>query len=129
MIAAGAQAGLQAGVLECICIPDVGRYVVKPLCTALPGDLGAEVVRIERVEGGEDRFVSPGAPNSDGALFMQVNHNKRSLALDLSTAEASDILRRQVALAGVVVANMPPQTLRKFGLDPARPEKQTWISI
>lgn len=48
---------------------------------------------------------------------MQVNRNKRSLALDLSTPEGLDVLRRQVELSDVVVANMPPQTLGKLGLD------------
>lgn len=104
-------------VLAGIRVLDVGRYIAGPFCAALLGDLGAEVIRVERVDGGEDRFVSPVTPNGDGALYMQVNRNKRSLALDLSTPEGLAVLRRQVALSDVVVANMPPQTLRKLGLD------------
>lgn len=104
-------------VLQGIRVLDLGRYIAGPFCAALLGDLGAEVIRVERTDGGEDRFVSPVAPNGDGALFMQVNRNKRSLALDLSTPEGLAVLRRQVEFADVVVANMPPQTLRKLGLD------------
>jgi len=106
-----------ATVLDGIRVLDLGRYIAGPFCAALLGDLGAEVIRVERVDGGEDRFVSPVAPNGDGALFMQVNRNKRSLALDLSTPEGLGVLRHQVALADIVVTNMPPQTLRKLGLD------------
>jgi len=104
-------------VLAGIRVLDVGRYIAGPFCAALLGDLGADVIRVERVDGGEDRFVSPVTPNGDGALYMQVNRNKRSFALDLSTPEGLAVLRRQVALSDVVVANMAPQTLRKLGLD------------
>jgi len=108
---------ITASVLAGIRVLDVGRYIAGPFCAALLGDLGAEVIRVERVDGGEDRWVTPVAPGGDGALFMQVNRNKRSLALDLATPEGLDVLRRQVARADVVVANMPGQTLRRLGLD------------
>ena len=74
-------------VLAGIRVLDVGRYIAGPFCAALLGDLGADVIRIERVEGGEDRWVTPVAPGGDGALFMQVNRNKRSLALDLGSPQ------------------------------------------
>jgi len=75
------------------------------------------VIRVERVGGGEDRWVTPVAAGGEGALFLQVNRNKRSLALDLGAPAGQEVLRRQVARADVVVANMPPQTLHKLGLD------------
>ena len=105
------------GVLAGVRVLDVGRYIAGPFCAAMLGDLGAEVIRVERVDGGEDRWVTPVAGGGDGALFMQVNRNKRSLALDLGTPRGLEVLRRQVDRADVVVANMPPQTLRKLGLD------------
>ena len=106
-----------SAVLEGVRVLDVGRYIAGPFCAAMLGDLGADVIRVERVGGGEDRWVSPVAEGGEGALFMQVNRNKRSLALDLGTEAGLEVLRHQVARADVVVANMPPQTLRKLGLN------------
>lgn len=105
------------GVLACVRVLDVGRYIAGPFCAAMLGDLGANVIRVERVGGGEDRWVTPVAAGGEGALFLQVNRNKRSLALDLGAPAGQEVLRRQVARADVVVANMPPQTLHKLGLD------------
>lgn len=105
------------GVLAGVRVLDVGRYIAGPFCAAMLGDLGADVIRVERVGGGEDRWVTPVAQGGEGALFLQVNRNKRSLALDLGTPAGQEVLRRQVARADVVVANMPPQTLCKLGLD------------
>ena len=108
---------MAASVLAGVRVLDIGRYIAGPFCAALLGDLGADVIRVERVDGGEDRWVTPVAPGGDGALFMQVNRNKRSLALDLGSPRGLEVLRRQVARADVVVANMPARTLRKLGLD------------
>jgi len=108
---------MTASVLAGIRVLDVGRYIAGPFCAALLGDLGADVIRVERVDGGEDRWITPVASGGDGALFMQVNRNKRSLSLDLGSPRGLEVLRRQVARADVVVANMPIQTLRKLGLD------------
>ncbi len=108
---------MAASVLAGVRVLDIGRYIAGPFCAALLGDLGADVIRVERVDGGEDRWVTPVASGGDGALFMQVNRNKRSLALDLGSPRGLEVLRRQVARADVVVANMPARTLRKLGLD------------
>ncbi len=62
-------------VLDGIKVLDFGRYVAGPYCATLLGDFGAEVIRIERVGGGEDRFISPLTPNRDGAMFMQMGRN------------------------------------------------------
>jgi crotonobetainyl-CoA:carnitine CoA-transferase CaiB-like acyl-CoA transferase len=96
---------------------DFGRYVAGPWCAALLGDLGAEVIRIEKRGGSEDRFVGPVADGGEGALFLQVNRNKKSMTLDPATAAGREIVRRLVATADVVVANLPPQRLRALGLD------------
>jgi len=96
---------------------DFGRYVAGPWCAALLGDLGAEVIRVEKRGGSEDRFVGPVADGGEGALFLQINRNKRSMTLDPATAAGREIVRRLVATADVVVANLPPQRLRALGLD------------
>ncbi|WP_028222515.1 CaiB/BaiF CoA transferase family protein [Paraburkholderia oxyphila] len=104
-------------VLEGIKVLDFGRFIAGPFCSALLADYGAEVIRIDRVGGGEDRFIVPVTEQGEGALFLQVNRNKRSMTLDLDSAEGRDIVRKLVADADVVIANMPPRTLKSLGLD------------
>lgn len=105
------------GVLNGVRVLDFGRYIAGPYCAALLGDFGADVIRIEKRTGGEDRFQAPISPTGDGALFMQVNRNKRGMTLDPMTNQGRDVVRRLVANADVVVANLPPQTLKAMGLD------------
>ena len=104
-------------VLEGIKVLDFGRFIAGPFCSALLADYGAEVIRIDRVGGGEDRFIVPVTEHGEGALFLQVNRNKRSMTLDLDSPEGRDIVRKLVAGADVVIANMPPRTLKSLGLD------------
>ena len=87
------------------------------LCAQILGDLGADVIRIERVDGSEDRFLSPITEDGDGALFMQLARNKRSLTLNPMKPEGREVVKRLVATADVVVANLPPDTLEAMGLD------------
>lgn len=104
-------------VLEGIKVLDFGRFIAGPFCAALLADYGADVIRIDRVEGGEDRYIVPVTESGEGAMFLQLNRNKRSLTLDLASPEGRDIVRKLVAGADVVVANMPPRTLESLGLD------------
>ncbi len=105
------------GILDGVRVLDFGRYIAGPFCAALLGDLGADVIRIERVDGGEDRFVTPVTPDGMGAFFLQVGRNKRSLTLNPMKPEGAEITRKLVATADVVVANLPPETLQAMGLD------------
>lgn len=104
-------------VLQGVRVIDFGRYIAGPFCATLLGDLGADVIRVERREGGEDRFLTPVTDDGTGALFLQVGRNKRSLTLDPTTPEGADVVARLVATADVIVANLPPQTLKTMGLD------------
>src|SRR5690606_12133325 len=63
-------------VLDGVRVLDFGRYIAGPYCAALLGDMGAEVIRIERVEGGEDRYTSPVAEDGSGAAYLQMGRNK-----------------------------------------------------
>ena len=105
------------GVLDGVRVLDFGRYIAGPFCAALLADLGADVVRVEKVRGGEDRFLVPLTPGGDGALFMQVNRNKRGMTLNPMKPEGREVLRRLAAGADVVVANLPDPALRTLGLD------------
>jgi crotonobetainyl-CoA:carnitine CoA-transferase CaiB-like acyl-CoA transferase len=108
-----------SGVLEGIRVLDFGRFIAGPFCAALLGDLGAEVIRIERRGGGEDRgFIPVGAgPDGGGAMFLAMNRNKLGMTLDPATPKGREIVRRLVAIADVVVANLPPSVLRSLALD------------
>ncbi len=109
--------GDQRGVLDGVRVVDFGRYIAGPFCATLLGDLGADVIRVERVDGGEDRFVTPVTDDGTGTMFLQVGRNKRSLTLDIVSDEGREVVKRLVATADVVVANLPPQTLKAMGLD------------
>ncbi len=104
-------------VLEGVKVLDFGRYIAGPFCAALLADFGAEVIRIDRIGGGEDRFILPVTSQGEGAQFLQCNRNKRSITLDIDSAEGRAVVRRMVASADVVIANMPPRTLENLGLD------------
>jgi len=106
-----------AGVLDGIRVLDFGRYIAGPYCAALLAEQGAEVIRIEKREGSEDRFQAPVAETGEGALFLQMNRNKLGLTLDPMTPEGQEIVRKLVATADVVIANLPPQTLLAMKLD------------
>lgn len=111
-----------AGVLTGVRVLDFGRYIAGPYCGALLADLGADVIRIEKREGSEDRFLTPvlnhdSAKDREGALFLQMNRNKRGMTLDPMTARGRAIAHQLAASADVVIANLPPQTLKDMGLD------------
>jgi crotonobetainyl-CoA:carnitine CoA-transferase CaiB-like acyl-CoA transferase len=96
---------------------DFGRYIAAPWCAAILADLGAEVIRVERLEGGEDRWVTPLSETGDGAMFLQCNRNKYSMTLNPQTPEGAEIKRRLVADADIVVVNLPEAALVSLGLD------------
>ncbi|HVQ73945.1 MAG TPA: CoA transferase [Candidatus Binatia bacterium] len=105
------------GVLAGVRVLDFGRYIAGPYCAALLADLGADVIRIERRGGGEDRWVAPVGEDGVGAMFLVMNRNKRAMTLDPSCPEGREIVRKLVATADVVVANLPPEVLRSLDLD------------
>lgn len=105
------------GVLSGIRVLDFGRYIAGPYCATLLAEFGADVIRIEKRAGGEDRFQAPLTEAQDGGLFMQMNRNKRGMTLDPMTPAGQGVVRRLVQSADVVVANLPPQTLAAMKLD------------
>jgi crotonobetainyl-CoA:carnitine CoA-transferase CaiB-like acyl-CoA transferase len=108
-----------SGVLDGIRVLDFGRYIAGPFCAALLGDLGAEVIRIERIGGGEDRGLIPvgAGPEGGGAMFLAMNRNKLGMTLDPGSPKGREITKKLVATADVVVANLPPAVLRSLALD------------
>ncbi|MBM3485766.1 MAG: CoA transferase [Alphaproteobacteria bacterium] len=112
------------GALAGIRVVDLTRVLAGPYCTQLLGDLGADVIKIERPGAGDDtrRFGPPFLKGTDGketresAYFMSANRNKRSLALDITHPEGQAIVRRLIAKADVVVENFKTGNLAKYGL-------------
>ena len=104
-------------ILNGIRVLDFGRYVAGPYCATLLGYLGADVIRIEKPDGGEDRYIAPITPQGEGGVFLQTACNKKSLTLDFGKPESREIVRRLVQSADVVVVNLPPATRESLGLD------------
>jgi crotonobetainyl-CoA:carnitine CoA-transferase CaiB-like acyl-CoA transferase len=104
------------GPFEGVRVLDVGRYISAPFCAAMLADMGADVIRLEPIEGSDDRAVMP-VGDGCGALHLHVNHSKRSLALDLRRAEARPIFERLVGASDIVVTNMPGSALARLKLD------------
>ena len=106
-----------SGILEGVKVLDFGRYIAGPFCGALLSDYGAEVIRIERVSGSEDRYVTPVTKDGQGAMFLQLNRNKMGLTLNPTKEKGREIVRRLVENSDIVIANLPEQTLKSMGLD------------
>lgn len=109
--------GLSDGALAGVRVLDFGRFIAGPHCAAMLGDLGADVIRIERPGGGEDRGVAPVTGAGDGGTFLQCNRNKRGMTLNPAHPAGREVVRRLVSGADVVVANLPRSGLTALGLD------------
>jgi crotonobetainyl-CoA:carnitine CoA-transferase CaiB-like acyl-CoA transferase len=114
----------QTGALSGVTVVDLTRVLAGPYCTQLLGDLGADVIKIERPGLGDDtrRFAPPYLRDADGeqttesAYFMSANRNKRSVVVDLTKPEGQQVVRRLIAKADVVVENFKTGNLAKYGL-------------
>ncbi len=104
-------------ILRGIRVLDFGRYIAGPFCGALLGDLGADVIRVEKVDGSEDRFTAPVTEDGEGSAFLTLNRNKRGFTLNPRKPQGQEVLRKLVRTADVVIANLPANTLASMGLD------------
>ena len=105
-----------APLLQGIRVLDFGRYIAGPYCAAMLAEYGADVIRIEKRDGSEDRFPAQ-VGGGVGALFLQMNRNKRSMTLDPASPQGREVVARLVRGADVVIANLPEATLLAMGLD------------
>lgn len=110
--------------LEGVRVLDMSRILAGPYCTQMLGDLGADIIKIERPGVGDDtrKFGPPFLRDEDGrettesAYYMSCNRNKRSVALDFTTPEGQAILDRLMAQSDILVENYKPGGLAKYGL-------------
>src|SRR6202045_2376954 len=104
--------------LDGLLVVDFTRVVAGPACTQTLADFGAEVIKIENPDGGDDtRAYEHAEIGGESAAYLSLNRNKRGIALDLTRPEAREVARDLIAKADVVVENFSASVMEKFGLD------------
>jgi crotonobetainyl-CoA:carnitine CoA-transferase CaiB-like acyl-CoA transferase len=99
-------------------VVDFTRVVAGPACTQTLADFGAEVIKIENPQGGDDtRHYEHAELAGESAAFVSLNRNKRGIALDLTKPEAREVALELIAKADVVVENFSSGVMKKYGLD------------
>src|ERR1700758_5463289 len=104
--------------LDGLLVVDFTRVVAGPACTQTLADFGAEVIKIENPQGGDDtRAYDHAEIGGESAAFISLNRNKRGIALDFTKPEALEVARELIAKADVVVENFSGGVMKKYGLD------------
>lgn len=103
--------------LDGVTVLDFSKVLAGPVCTQYLGDLGANVIKIEPRDGGDDTRSWPPFIGQDGAVFMSANKNKRSLAIDLKRPEAMTVLRQLVAKTDIVVESFRTGVAERLSID------------
>ncbi len=122
-------------MLTDIKILDLSRVLAGPLCTMMLGDLGADIIKVERPGTGDDTrtWGPPFDERGESAYYLSINRNKKSIVLDLRNEADIALIRRLAEAADVVVDNYLPGTLQKYGIDPAQVLKKlpmlVWCTI
>ncbi len=98
---------------------DLSRVLAGPICSMMLGDLGAEIIKVERPETGDDTrgWGPPFDSRGQSAYFLSINRNKLSIALDLKQADDVALVRELIAESDVVIDNFLPGVLARYGLD------------
>jgi len=116
---------MPAGPLQGLRILDLSRILAGPFATQLLADMGADVIKVERPGAGDDtRAWGPpyvtgrdGSPTRESAYYLSANRNKRSIAVDITTEDGAQLLRKMALDCDVVIENFKPGGLKKYGLD------------
>ncbi|MEA2864820.1 MAG: hypothetical protein QOC84_2776 [Bradyrhizobium sp.] len=104
------------GPLAGLKVVDLTHVMAGPTCTLMLADMGAEVIKIEKIPAGDDtRYMLPPKVGTEAASFLMMNRNKKGIALDLKTAGGAKVLRRLIASADVVVENFGPDVMERLG--------------
>lgn len=103
--------------LQGLVVLDCTQIMAGPFCTLLLADMGADVIKVERPEGGDEtRKTGPLLSNGWSAGFLAINRNKRGIALNLQTQGGTSVFKKLVEQADVVVENFRPGTMQRLGL-------------
>jgi crotonobetainyl-CoA:carnitine CoA-transferase CaiB-like acyl-CoA transferase len=104
--------------LDGLLVVDFTRVVAGPACTQTLADFGAEVIKIENPDGGDDtRAYEHAEIGGESAAYLSLNRSKRGIALDLAVPEAREVARELISRADVVVENFSASVMERFGLD------------
>src|SRR6476646_1937464 len=99
-------------------VVDLTRILAGPLCTMMLGDMGAEVIKVEPPDKGDDtRGWGPPFVAGESAYFLGVNRNKRGITMNLKDQRGQDLVRALARRSDIFVENMRPGTLERWGLD------------
>src|ERR1700736_4014144 len=102
--------------LEGLRVVDLTRVLSGPFCTMQLGDLGAEVIKVERpVEGDDTRAFAPPYQGDQAAYFLSINRNKKSITLDMKSERGKALLWRLVDVCDVLVENFRPGAMDRLG--------------
>ncbi len=105
-----------SGPLEGIRVVDLTRILAGPYCTMMLGDMGAEIIKVENPDGGDDtRSWGPPFLNGVSTYFISINRNKKSLTLNLKAERGKELLRDLIRKSDVMVENFRPGALEKLG--------------
>ena len=103
--------------LQGIRVLDLSTVLFGPLASRWLSDYGADVIRVDRVGGSEDRLILPVSREGEGAQFLQVNRNKRSITIDMAHQEGQALIRQMALQSDILVENFKVGGLRQYGLD------------
>ena len=104
------------GPLSGLRVLDMTTVLMGPYATLQLGDMGADIIKVEPLEGDIVRQIGPGRNPGMGPMFLNVNRNKRSIALDLKQPAGRDVVLRLAADADVFIYNVRPQAVARLGL-------------
>ena len=113
----GKDKSVHGGPLEGVRVIDLSAVLMGPYATQILGDHGADVIKIESPEGDSTRWIGPGRNAGMGPLFLHLNRNKRSVALDLKQPQGAAAMRRLIEDADVFIHNLRPASIARLGLD------------
>ncbi|MDP3487958.1 MAG: CoA transferase, partial [Bacillota bacterium] len=103
------------GALDGLRVLDLTRVLAGPYCTMMLADMGAEVIKIEAPDSGDDSRAFGPHVNGVSAYYMNLNRNKKGITLNLKHSEAKQMFLEMVKKADVVVENYRPGTMEKLG--------------
>jgi CoA:oxalate CoA-transferase len=104
------------GVLEDIRVLDLSRFISGPYCAQVLADMGAEVIRIEKVGGGDDRFLGPFTPDGQSMGVLTYSRNKKGVTLNIRSEQGRELLLRLVGVSDVILENFTPGYMDSLGL-------------
>ena len=119
------------GPLKGVRVIDLTHVMAGPTCTLMLADMGADVIKVEKVPDGDDtRRSLPPAVGEESAAYMMMNRNKRGIAINLKTEAGRNVLQRLLQDADIVVENYRPGTMTKLGFDyEVLRQKESWADL